>query len=125
TTLLGGVVGVTIIGATVLCSVIPTHRGGRPITWDQAWWATAGRLVGIRTVPLNPRVDAFLYPALLAVGLGLASVALVLAFRPVVDRRRASGRTDTADRAADIVRRRGTGTLDYFALRSDKKSFLE
>ena len=35
TTLLGGVIGVTFIGATVLWSVIPTHRGGRPITWDQ------------------------------------------------------------------------------------------
>ena len=125
TTLLGGVVGVTLIGATVLWSVIPTHRGGRPITWDQAWWATAGRLVGVRTVALNPRVDAFLYPALLAVGLGLAAVALVLAFRPVVDRRRSSGRTDTTERAADIVRRLGAGTLDYFALRSDKQAFLD
>jgi len=124
-TLLGGVIAVTFIGATVLWSVIPTHRGGRPITWDQAWWATAGRLVGIRTVALNPRVDAFLYPALLAIGLGLASVALVLAFRPVVDRHRSSGRTDTTERAADIVRRLGTGTLDYFALRSDKQAFLE
>ena len=124
-TLLGGVIAVTFISATVLWSVIPTHRGGRPITWDEAWWAAAGRLVGVRTVALNPRVDAFLYPALLAVGLGLASVALVLAFRPVVDRRRSSGRTDTTERAADIVRRLGTGTLDYFALRSDKQAFLE
>jgi lysylphosphatidylglycerol synthetase-like protein (DUF2156 family) len=123
--LLGGVVAVTFIGATVLWSVIPTHRGGRPITWDEAWWATAGRLAGVRTVALNPRVDAFLYPALLAIGLGLASVALLLAFRPVVDRRRSSGRTDTGERAADVVRRLGTGTLDYFALRNDKHAFLE
>ncbi|MGO9557711.1 MAG: bifunctional lysylphosphatidylglycerol flippase/synthetase MprF, partial [Acidimicrobiales bacterium] len=124
-TLLVGVLAVTFIGATVIWSVLPTHRRGSPISWTEAWWATAGRLVGIRTVPLNPRVDAFLYPALLAIGLGLASVALVLAFRPVVDRRRASGRTDAADRAADVVRRRGTSTLDYFALRSDKTVFLE
>ena len=124
-TLFGGVVAVTIIGATILWDVIPTHPSDRSISWTQAWWATAGRLVGIRTVPLNPRVDAFLNPALLAVGLGLAAVALVLAFRPVVDRRRSGGRTDTTERAADVVRRRGTGTLDYFALRSDKQSFLE
>ncbi len=124
-TLLGGVIGVTFIGATVLWSVVPTHRGRSPITWDQAWWATAGRLVGVRTVALNARVDAFLYPALLAIGLGLALVALVLAFRPVVDRHRTSDRSDTTERADDIVRRLGTGTLDYFALRSDKQAFLE
>jgi lysylphosphatidylglycerol synthetase-like protein (DUF2156 family) len=124
-TLLGGVLAVTLIGATVLWSVIPTHRNRAPISWTQAWWATAGRLVGIRTVPLDPRVDAFLYPALLAIGLGLASVALVLLFRPVVDRHRSSARTDANERAADIVRRRGMGTLDYFALRNDKKAFFE
>ncbi len=124
-TLLGGVVGITMIGAAVLWTVVPTHRGDRPLTLAQAWWATAGRLVGIRTEALNPRVDAFLYPALLAVGLGLASVALVLLFRPVVDRRRSGVRTNTAERAADVVRRRGRGTLDYFALRSDKQVFLE
>jgi lysylphosphatidylglycerol synthetase-like protein (DUF2156 family) len=124
-TLLGGVLGISIIGATVLWSVVPTHRGGQPITWDEAWWATVGRLVGIRTVALNPRVDAFLYPALLAIGLGLASVALVLLFRPVVDRHRGAGRTGTTERAGDVVRRRGLGTLDYFALRSDKQAFLE
>jgi lysylphosphatidylglycerol synthetase-like protein (DUF2156 family) len=124
-TLLGGVLAVTFIGATVLWSVVPTHRGDHPIAWTQAWWATAGRLVGIRTVALNARVDAFLYPALLAIGLGLATVALVLAFRPVVDRRRSSGRTNATELAADIVRRRGMGTLDYFALRSDKQAFLE
>jgi lysylphosphatidylglycerol synthetase-like protein (DUF2156 family) len=123
--LLAGVLGITCIGATVLWSVVPTHRGGRPITWIQAWWATAGRLVGIRTVALNSRVDAFLNPALLAIGFGLASVALVLLFRPVVDRRRSVARTNAAERAVDVVRRRGLGTLDYFALRSDKQAFLE
>jgi lysylphosphatidylglycerol synthetase-like protein (DUF2156 family) len=121
----GGVLGITCIGATVLWSVVPTHRGHQPISWTKAWWATAGRLVGIRTVALNPRVDAFLYPALLAIGLGLASVALVLVFRPVVDRRRSAPRSSAAGRAGDIVRRRGMGTLDYFALRSDKQAFLE
>jgi len=124
-TLLGGVLGISVVGATVLWSVVPTHRGGQPISWDRAWWATAGRLVGIRTVALNPRVDAFLYPALLAIGLGLASVALVLLFRPVVDRRRAGSHTGTTALAGDVVRRRGLGTLDYFALRSDKQAFLE
>ena len=87
-TLLGGGLAVTMLGATVLWNVIPVKRGGRPISWPEAWWATVGRLAGIRTVAIDPRVDAFMYPALLAVGLGLASAALVLLFRPVVDRRR-------------------------------------
>ena len=125
TTLAVGVLGISFIGATVLWSVVPTHRGHQPISWSQAWWATAGRLVGIRTVALNPRVDAFLYPALLAIGLGLAFVALVLLFRPVVDRHRSSRHSATTEQAGDVVHRRGMGTLDYFALRSDKQAFLE
>jgi lysylphosphatidylglycerol synthetase-like protein (DUF2156 family) len=125
TTLAVGVLGISFIGATVLWSVVPAHRGGQPMSWSEAWWATTGRLIGIRTVALNPRVDAFLNPALLAIGLGLACVALVLLFRPVVDRHRSSAPSATAERAADIVRRRGMGTLDYFALRSDKQAFLE
>jgi lysylphosphatidylglycerol synthetase-like protein (DUF2156 family) len=124
-TLLGGVVGVTIIGATVLWGVAPTHRGDQPLSWTQAWWATAGRLVGIRTVPLAARVDAFLNPALLAVGLGLAVIALVLVFRPVVDRQRSARHNAATEQATDIVQRCGTGTLDYFALRDDKQIFFE
>jgi lysylphosphatidylglycerol synthetase-like protein (DUF2156 family) len=104
-------------------------------------------------------VADFLDPALLAVGLGLAAVALLLVFRPVVDRRRVrppaeAEVVDTApdeqpgmgegdsgslpagpaapalamddfNRARDIVARHGSGTLDYFALRSDKQHFFD
>ena len=59
TMLLVGVLGITCIGATVLWSVVPTHRGGRPITWIEAWWATAGRLVGIRRWPSTPAWTPF------------------------------------------------------------------
>jgi len=52
----------------------------------------------------------------------LAAVALWLATRPVVDRH-TTGRAAEA-RARDIVRRHGAGTLDYFALRSDKRRFF-
>ena len=56
-------------------------------------------------------------------------VALYLLTRPVVDRRLSSGRAAMGRRAAelrarDIVRRHGTGTLDYFALRDDKQWFF-
>ncbi len=105
--------------------------------------AAAERLVGLHTVVLPDEVDDWVSPGLLAVGIGLALVALYLLTRPVVDRRLSAGRAGTADaaagtaglravsarraaehRARDIVRRHGTGTLDYFALRDDKQWFF-
>ena len=123
-TLLGGVLAVTVIGATVIWSGRRRALARSPDLLDGA----VGRRRPARRHRhggSEPASGAFLDPALLAIGLGLASVALVLAFRPVVDRRRSVGRGDTAERAADVVRRRGTGTLDYFALRTDKQWFFD
>jgi len=110
--------------------------------------ASAERLVGLRWVALPDTIDDWVSSALLAVGLSLALVALYLLTRPVVDRRLSSGRAPLATlatggsrsatagmramaarraaehRARDIVRRHGTGTLDYFALRDDKQWFF-
>jgi lysylphosphatidylglycerol synthetase-like protein (DUF2156 family) len=64
----------------------------------------------------------------IAVGLGLAAAWLF--FRPVVARRGHSADGSTGGsaaaliRARDIVRRHGSGTLDYFAVRSDKQFFF-
>ena len=69
------------------------------------------------------RADRFLTPALLTIGISLVAVTLYLLTRPVVDRRLSSGRA-AEFRARDIVRRHGASTLDYFALRSDKKWFF-
>ena len=123
------------------------HRPGGRASWGSpcspAWWskltlrfdlhqrlspvacgqAVVERLVGITNIALPDRLDDFLAPSLLTVGIGLASVAVLLATRPVVDRRRTGGRAAQA-RARDIVRRHGEGTLDYFALRSDKQWFF-
>ena len=93
------------------------------IPWWTAWWAVSERLVGIQTVPLPHRADRFLAPALLAIGLSVVAIALFLLTRPVVDRRLTSGRA-AEFRARDIVRRHGISTLDYFALRSDKRWFF-
>ena len=76
-----------------------------------------------------PTIDRYASISLLAVGLSLIVVALFLLTRPVVDRRLSSGRAAMGRRAAeirarDIVRRHGTGTLDYFALRDDKQWFF-
>lgn len=79
--------------------------------------------MGITTVHLPGRVDRFVSPALLSIGIALVVVALYLLTRPVVDRRLSSGRA-AEFRARDIVRRHGATTLDYFALRSDKRWFF-
>jgi len=86
-------------------------------------WAVSERFVGITTIDLPERADRFLAPALLTIGLCLVAVTLYLLTRPVVDRRLGSGRA-AEFRARDIVRRHGSSTLDYFALRSDKKWFF-
>ena len=122
-------VGVAVVAITLLATAsielfihIGQHHQSH-IPWWTAWWAVSERLVGIHTVPLPHRADRFLAPVLLAVGLTLAAIALFMLTRPVVDRRLGSGRA-AEFRARDIVRRHGTSTLDYFALRSDKRWFF-
>jgi lysylphosphatidylglycerol synthetase-like protein (DUF2156 family) len=124
--------GLALLAATVVVIVVTTtsmevalalDSDTRPLGLVRAVEAVAGRMVGLRTVALPHRLDEFLAPTLLAVGLGLALVALVLTFRPVVDRRLAGG--GPQHRAREIVRRHGRSTLDYFALRHDKVHFFE
>jgi lysylphosphatidylglycerol synthetase-like protein (DUF2156 family) len=97
--------------------------GGATVPLGRAVAAVAERLVGIRTIPLPARLDGFLSPGLLAVGVLLVLVAVVLATRPVVVRAQGGGWA-AERRARDVVRRHGAGTLDYFALRRDKQWFF-
>jgi len=121
--LVGGVVGITAV-TTVVIEVSLRFDLDRPnIPLWRAGQAVLERLVGLRGVVLPDRLDDFLAPALLAVGVALAVVAVLLATRPLVDRRLAGGRM-AENRARDVVRRHGAGTLDYFALRSDKQWFF-
>ncbi len=97
--------------------------------WPDVLLGSAERLVGVDWVTFPPTIDRYVSVSLLAVGLSLIVVALFLLTRPVVDRRLSSGRAAIGRRAAelrarDIVRRHGTGTLDYFALRDDKQWFF-
>jgi lysylphosphatidylglycerol synthetase-like protein (DUF2156 family) len=119
-----GVVGITLL-TTVSIELLPSiaRHAHTHIPWWTAMWAVLERMVGIQTVPLPHRADRFLAPALLAIGLSLVAITLFLLTRPVVDRRLTSGRA-AEFRARDIVRRHGISTLDYFALRSDKKWFF-
>jgi lysylphosphatidylglycerol synthetase-like protein (DUF2156 family) len=97
--------------------------------WPDVLLGSAERLVGVKSVTFPPTIDRYASISLLAVGISLIVVALYLLTRPVVDRRLSSGRASMGRRAAelrarDIVRRHGTGTLDYFALRDDKQWFF-
>ncbi|HXY29013.1 MAG TPA: phosphatidylglycerol lysyltransferase domain-containing protein, partial [Acidimicrobiales bacterium] len=97
--------------------------------WPHVLLGSAERLVGVRSIRFPAHIDRFVSGSLLAVGLSLIVVALYLLTRPVVDRRLSAGRATMGRRAAelrarDIVRRHGTGTLDYFALRDDKQWFF-
>ncbi len=121
--LLAGVVGITVITSVVVELTLRFDLNRHHLSLWQCGQAVVERLVGIRTMALPDRLDDFLGPSLLTVGIGLAVVAVLLATRPVVDRRRSGGRA-AETRARDIVRRHGEGTLDYFALRSDKQWFF-
>jgi lysylphosphatidylglycerol synthetase-like protein (DUF2156 family) len=97
--------------------------------WPEVLLGSGERLVGVDWIAFPPTINRYASISLLAVGLSLIVVALYLLTRPVVDRRLSSGRAAIGRRAAelrarDIVRRHGTGTLDYFALRDDKQWFF-
>jgi lysylphosphatidylglycerol synthetase-like protein (DUF2156 family) len=118
-----GVVTITLLTAGSIELFIRIGHHHTHIPFWTALWAVSERLVGIQTIALPHRADRFLAPALLAIGLSLVAITLFLFTRPVVDRRLSSGRAAEI-RARDIVRRHGVSTLDYFALRSDKKWFF-
>jgi lysylphosphatidylglycerol synthetase-like protein (DUF2156 family) len=121
--LVAGVIGITVITSVVVKLTLRFDLDRPHLTLWRCGQAVIERLVGVRDVALPDRLDDFLAPSLLTMGIGLAVVAVILATRPVVDRRRSGGRAAEA-RARDIVRRHGEGTLDYFALRSDKQWFF-
>ena len=121
--LVAGVVGITLLAAGSLALFTHMGRHHAGISFWTSLQAVSERLVGIQTVALPHRADRFLAPVLLTIGISLVVVTLFLISRPVVDRRLTSGRAGEL-RARDILRRHGASTLDYFALRSDKKWFF-
>jgi lysylphosphatidylglycerol synthetase-like protein (DUF2156 family) len=117
--LVAGVVA-TILGSTASIEVFfALDRDARGIGFGRVFVGVAERLVGLSSIAFPPRVNRFLSPTLLGVGLALAVLAVLVVSRPLVDRRqRASGRSH--EQARRVVRDHGGGTLDYFALRYDK-----
>jgi lysylphosphatidylglycerol synthetase-like protein (DUF2156 family) len=89
--------------------------------------ASLERMVGLKTIVLPDRLDDFFTPAMAAVAVGVALAAAWLLLRPVVARHGGSAEPDRSaglTRARDVVRQSGSGTLDYFALRTDKQFFF-
>jgi lysylphosphatidylglycerol synthetase-like protein (DUF2156 family) len=80
-------------------------------------------MAGVRSTAFSPRMERFLSPTLLGVGLTLAVVAVLAVSRPLVDHRRVPGRGSHA-LARRLVNEHGGGTLDYFALRHDKWHYI-
>ena len=122
------VLGVAVAAAFVGIELSNLHAGTLP-AWPLVLLAVVERLIGLSTVALPDKIDDFVYPALLTVGVGVIATVLYLATRPVVDRRLSNHHLSAERRAAelrarDIVKRHGRGTLDYFALRDDKQFFL-
>ena len=94
-----------------------------PLSIEKAFLAVAERLVGDRSITLPTRLNSFFSPSLLFIGVGITVVALFLACRSVVARRRYQS-AYAERRTRDLVRMHGAGTLDYFALRHDKQAFF-
>jgi lysylphosphatidylglycerol synthetase-like protein (DUF2156 family) len=112
----------TTVVSVAMVELFTGRNGGQRLPIGDAFVAVVERFAGIEHVLLPDRMNDFLTPALVAVGIGLALFVAWLALRPVVIRRLSgdSGLT----KARGIVAAYGQGTLDYFALRSDKQFFF-
>lgn len=91
----------------------------------RALQVSAGRFVGLGVMPLPHRFAEFFDPAITAAAVGIGLGALALVLRPSVARWHGheEARRHLA-RARAVVRLYGRGTLDYFALRDDKRFFF-
>jgi lysylphosphatidylglycerol synthetase-like protein (DUF2156 family) len=120
TATVGAFIGVELAGRV--------HHHHLP-SWPNVLLGSAERLVGVQFVRFPSHINRLASTSLLAAGISLIVVALYLLTRPVVDHRLSTGKASVGRRAAeirarDIVRRHGTGSLDYFALRDDKQWFF-
>jgi lysylphosphatidylglycerol synthetase-like protein (DUF2156 family) len=118
---IGALLAVAVAVAAVEVTMA-LDRDTTALPFFRAVEAVGGRLVAAHLVPLPRRLDLFITPALTAVTFGVVTAVLYLASRPVVARH--GPPEDEVGRARHSVGRWGHGTLDYFALRSDKSFFF-
>lgn len=126
----GGLLVASGLSATVALSTASVEAflaldgdGRRLLPIHVAILGVAERVIGVQTVVFPGRLNRFLAPTLLGVGLALAVLAVLVISRPLVDRRHRSseGSVTEARRLIDV---HGGGTLDYFALRYDKQHYF-
>jgi lysylphosphatidylglycerol synthetase-like protein (DUF2156 family) len=118
--LLGGAVATILLSTASVEAYLAIDRDGRHLLpFHIAVFGVAERMIGVQTVTLPGRVNEFLSPTLLGVGLALAVFAVLVLTRPLVDRRQQAS-ASSYDAARRVLDAHGGGTLDYFALRYDK-----
>jgi lysylphosphatidylglycerol synthetase-like protein (DUF2156 family) len=121
--LIGGVVATVLVTTATVEAFLFADPDGTVLPLHQAFVGVSERMIGIQTVALPARLNRFLSPSLLGVGLSLAVVAILVLSRPIVDRRNRMNRP-SQDRARRVIDLHGGGTLDYFALRHDKQHYF-
>jgi lysylphosphatidylglycerol synthetase-like protein (DUF2156 family) len=132
-TLLWGAVLSVIFGtaAVELGTRLARSRHHQRLPLPRAYVAATERMIGLRTIKLPDRLDDFFAPSMLAIAIGLGLAVAYLVSRPVVARRvnaglafAPAGGVKGLASAREVVRRHGSGTLDYFALRTDKEYYF-
>jgi lysylphosphatidylglycerol synthetase-like protein (DUF2156 family) len=118
------VAGTVALEGTSWVTTTVHHRRSARVGWVQAFQATTERMVGVRHVALPDRLDDFFSPAMFSVSAGLVLVAAWMVFRPVVARWPRHASSGGLERAREVVKRYGAGTLDYFTLRADKQFYF-
>jgi lysylphosphatidylglycerol synthetase-like protein (DUF2156 family) len=114
---------ITLVTASVEAFLAIDRDGSGSLPLHVALVGVAEGLVGVRSAAFSMRMERFLSPTLLGVGLTLAVVAVLAVSRPLADRRRFPNERSHAI-ARRLVSEHGGGTLDYFALRHDKWHYI-
>lgn len=118
-----GVLATVALTTAAVEIFLALDRDGRGLPLHQALLGVAERMVGDRTVLFPTKVNRFLSPTLLGVGLALGAFAVLVISRPLIDRRQRN-HEDSFVHARRLLDAHGGGTLDYFALRHDKRHYF-
>ena len=128
-TMVLGATAIILFSTLIIFGFITLFRHDNKLAFWTVLAAVSERMVGISGHPLpGGTINEFATPALAFMGICLAAITLYLAFRPVVDRSRGLairfGSHSDRERARAVVNSYSHGTLDYFALRDDKRFFF-
>ena len=121
---IGGLTATVVFSTASVEAFLAIDRDGhRLLPIHLALLGVAERIIGVQTVMFPGRLNRFLAPTLLGVGLALAVFAVLVISRPLVDRRHRTSDLSVIE-ARRLVDTHGGGTLDYFALRYDKQHYF-